>query len=328
MAEKGVSSPVQRAHELCRARIAVERIFFQAAAEDVQDLVREVGERSHGKGVIALHAEELVGGMADEGGAPGEGVVEGSTELVDVGALVGAAFELLRGGVGGGAGEEAGEREARGRLLAGDAEVGDLGAVLLVEEDVLGFDVAVDDAAGAGLFQGAPNLAGNAEGALWLHRALSHRVGERLALDKLHDEEVLAVLHPEVLQSDGVGRMEEGDDVRLAFKALEVARVAGGQLGAEELDSDAGVVAAVDAFHDDAHAAAAELAEQAVVTKRLREAGFGPWQPLPPGREYTQLYAPGPQPDAAASLTLGPARGSAGGWLLRPESVAGASPLL
>jgi hypothetical protein len=48
----------------------------------------------------------------------------------------------------------------------GETEVGDFDAAEFVEEDVLGFDVTVDDAVFVGVLEGGADVAGDLEGAV------------------------------------------------------------------------------------------------------------------------------------------------------------------
>ena len=70
---------------------------------------------------------------------------------------------------------------------AGESEIDDLDAVILRDQYVLRLDVAMDDAAGVGVFEGGGDFAGIAQ-----PRALGERSGkagaERHAFDVLHDE--------------------------------------------------------------------------------------------------------------------------------------------
>jgi hypothetical protein len=111
--------------------------------------------------------EGLGGGVGADGGRADEEVEDGGAESVDVGALVERlAAELLRRHVGEGSHDGAGDAEAgdarhgaadegvvvRGGVGGGDeAEVGDVGDAVAIEEDVGGLEVAVDDAESGGL---------------------------------------------------------------------------------------------------------------------------------------------------------------------------------
>ena len=98
----------------------------------------------------------------------GEHLVGHGAERVDVAARadVALAHRLLGAHVGGRAERHAGLGHAAAAGLLhgeGDAEVGDEGAAV-VQEDVLGLDVAVDDALAVGVVEGAGDFRGDADG--------------------------------------------------------------------------------------------------------------------------------------------------------------------
>ena len=80
----------------------------------------------------------------------------------------------------------------------GDAEVEDLDEVRLAgalgQNDVLGLEVAVDDALPVRLVERAADLGQDLEHALRLHRPLLQRIRETLPLDKLHRDVERAVV--------------------------------------------------------------------------------------------------------------------------------------
>ena len=82
-------------------------------------------------------------------------------------------------------------------------------------------------------------------------------IGERLALDELHHEEIETVLVADVVQHADVGVVEPRDGDGLALEALAEALVFG-QPGRNHLDGDHAVEAGVAAAIDLAHAADAE----------------------------------------------------------------------
>ena len=108
----------------------------------------------------------------------------------------------------------------------GDAEVEDLDdvalAVALDEHDVVGLEVAVDDAGGVRVLEAAQDLADDLERARRRHRPGRDRRGQRLAREELHDQEQRALRR--------AAEVGDGDDVRVGEAAgrlglaLEAAR--------------------------------------------------------------------------------------------------------
>ena len=89
---------------------------------------------------------------------PGQQLVQDHPDRVEVGGVADrVALGLLGREVLGGAHDRAGQRHVRG-ARAGDPEVGDARAALLVEDHVVRLEVAVDDAAPVGEARGAQDL--------------------------------------------------------------------------------------------------------------------------------------------------------------------------
>ncbi len=164
------------------------------------ELGRHGGDPRRRGGHRAVHV--LVGdvdrGVAGERLRAGEHLEQDQAGGIHVAAGVGdAALDLLGGQVGDRAEEHA--RLGVGGLVAdgaGQPEVGDLhGAVVLAQDDVLGLDVAVDD---AGPVRGAERLQDrghDVEGRPRGERALClHDLAQRLPGDVLHREEHVAVV--------------------------------------------------------------------------------------------------------------------------------------
>ena len=85
-----------------------------------------------------------------------------------------------------------------------------------------------------------------------------------MAVEQLHDDEVLAVVLADVVDRADVRVVERRGDARLPPESLE--RVgARGELGRQELQRDLAAEADVFGAVDDAHAAAAEAIEDPVV---------------------------------------------------------------
>ena len=173
------------------------------------------------------------GRLAGEGDLSGEHLVEHDAERVEVGLPGhGLAERLLGRDVVGRAEHAPGDRQALLGERAGDAEVGDLGAAFLADEDVLRLDVAVHDHPFVRGAERARELDGVGEGLGDRQRPLAaDELLERLAVDVLeHDVRgadaglgaVLGGLLAGVDDGDDVRMVQARDRTRLAAKALEL----------------------------------------------------------------------------------------------------------
>ncbi len=209
--------------------------------------------------------EDLGDGWSGEGGVAGEHLEHETAEGEDVGGGgEGAAEDLFWGGVEGGAFEAASlaagfiERE-------GQAEVEDPGAEVGADDDVVGFEVAVDEVVGVGGGEAAGDLP---EEARLLDRfELGGEAVDGEALDPFHDDGGrVGVIEDGVDGHDG-GVTEGGG---LAGLVEEPASEGFVVAGAQHLDRDAAVEFKVVGGVDDAEAAGSESAIDAV-------AGQGGW---------------------------------------------------
>jgi hypothetical protein len=186
------------------------------------------------------------------------------------------ALELLGRGVGGRA-----EVGARTRLLggvqgAGYPEVRKFGVAAFVEEDVLGLDIPVDDAAFVGVGEGRGYVGAEArehrfgEGAAAVHQALQVPAGDVLH----HDVGDLAPLQRVlacVVDLDDVGVGEAGG--RAALSPKEGARLLVVEVGAQDLDGHGPVEDLVAPEKDLGHTAGAKLPDE---HEPLADAAHGP----------------------------------------------------
>src|SRR5690606_10452772 len=178
-----------------------------------------------------------------------EHLIEDAAERIDVGAVIEVGpVALLRGHVLGGAEHLAGAGQLHGVDAAGDAEVEDLddGADADgLDEDVVGLEVAVEDAVLVGLAEALGDLLGELERLQLGHLALLEPLAQALPGEQLHHHIGPAVLALAVLEhADGGGVPELGGDLELAAEADDELAVSEA-LAADQLDGDAAVDAVV-----------------------------------------------------------------------------------
>ena len=115
----------------------------------------------------------------------------------------------------------------------------------------------MDDARAMGLVERRRDLDRVPKG--FLHREAGPReaLDERLSVEILHDEEVGAVVAPDVVQCADVRMIQRGHGARLALEALAGLRVVG-DVGGQNFDSNIAVEPRVARFVDLAHPAGPE----------------------------------------------------------------------
>ena len=212
------------------------------------------------------------GGTGDDGGdfvagLAGEEMAEDDAEGVEIAEGGGDGVGLFGAGEGGG-----GEVRRVMAVGAGDAEVDDFDVAGGVDEDVVGFEVAVNDAVEVGVVDG---IAGVEEEVEFLAcRECAGEGGDGLgAFDVFHDEEVGPVGGGAGVEEAGdVGMFEAGEDGAFAVKEIDEA---GGEGGGDEFDGDGFGEGLIGAFGeiDGAHTAFTDEVEEFVVAGHLPGAG-------------------------------------------------------
>ena len=239
-------------------------------------------------GQVGAQATQAAGAAADRprgGGGVGAAVrvlaapalVEHQRQRVDVGLGAGRpALGLLRRHVGEGADDVS--RGGQGRPVGepGDPEVHQLGplfavAVALGHLDVLGLDVAVDDAARVGVVERLAEIGADLSDLAVAELAGAGKPRQRRALDQLGDQQGVAVLLAHLVERDDARMVEPGGGLRLAQHAAT-----GLATLLDRLDRHRPLESAVPGLVDNAEAAAADAAldEEAVEDQRTDQSPY------------------------------------------------------
>ena len=155
-------------------------------------------------------------------------------------------------------------------LDLGEAEVQDLRLAPRVHEDVGGLEVPVDDPLRVRRLERVRDLDPHLQQRPELERPSPDPLAQRLALEQLHRDEVLALVLVDLVDGADAGVVEGGGGAGLALEALERGRVPR-HLRGQELERDVAAELRVLGLVDDAHAAAAELRRDPVVRDRLAD---------------------------------------------------------
>jgi hypothetical protein len=153
-------------------------------------LVQDDAKREEVSAGVEIFAEDLFRrhvGNGAQGGA-------GTGELIGVNADGGESID----GTG-----CTGESFAIGDF--GEAEVEDFGMAALGDENVCGFDVAMNDAFGVGSIEGVGNLNGEIEQVFQIDARAGDHVLESLAIEEFHGDEGLAAVFANVVNGADAG---------------------------------------------------------------------------------------------------------------------------
>ena len=151
----------------------------------------------------------------------------------------------------------------------GQAEVQNLGVAARGDKDVGRLDIAMDDPGGVRGVQGVSNLHADRQQRLDVETAtIGYARLQRGALQILHGDEGAAVLFADVMNRADVGMIQRRRGPGLALKAVHGLAVPSQFVG-HELERDEAMEPRVFRFVDDAHAAATELLDDAIVGDRL-----------------------------------------------------------
>ena len=130
-------------------------------------------------------------------------------------------------------------RELRWATLA-ETEVQNFGVAALGDEEIGGLDVAMDDAGFVCGIEGVGDFDGEREDGVEIERALGDAMLQRLAIEKFHGDEGLAVLVVNFVDGADVGMVQGGGGFGFALEAGEGLRVFGDFVGEEFQGHEAG----------------------------------------------------------------------------------------
>ena len=219
---------------------------------------------------VAIHQGEHVLGM--KGLAAGQHLVEQATHRVEVCAPIDVVVaHLLRRHIGRRTEDLPRTRGPVGGIAQlGDAEVDHPQRIRIagklrrrLEQNVVGLQIAVNDALGVGLGQRLADLIGDVHRATPSHRLLSHARKQRAPAEVLHrDVEIAFVGAPVVEQRHRAPALQLADRLRLSEEALE--RDVGHRSRLrQELQRDQAVDRLLSGLEDDPHAALAQAVQYA-----------------------------------------------------------------
>ena len=207
-----------------------------------------------------------------ERGTPRDQLIKRRADVVHIAghADLGIATRLLRRHVTRSAQRSGGHRQVRRVIEQLDqAEVGDQRLVVLVDQDIAGLDVAVQERKEVRLVDGPGDLFKVASGGEFLDRPLDEPVRQALSLDVLHRVERPAVELADVVDGDDVGVLEPGGGGRFVAKPFDRLDIQPRQRAADDIRADQfqrddplGVV--LQGAKHNSHAAAADAGEEFV----------------------------------------------------------------
>jgi hypothetical protein len=270
--------------------VAEITVFLQCLVNDVFELRRNlrIEPNRSGGSVFQNPVKDRSGSISAKGHGAGGHFVKHSAKGKQIGARIelfahrlfwrhishgaqrrAGAGEVLfvdAGGLSGGAGVEA--RRTCARREFGKAEIQYLGVTAFGDEQVRGFDVAMNDAFAMGRVERIRNFDRQRYQRLVLQRSPHDVVLQGHAIQKFHGDECPAVLVAYVINRADIRVIQRGRGLRFALKTGQRLRIAGNFFG-QELESDETMQPCVLGFVDHTHAPATKFFDDAIVRDGL-----------------------------------------------------------
>ena len=281
--------PLQVAAHLRGMLVAQIDVFLQRLVDDVFQPCRHFMIQPHRRHWRAIHDGFANHGraFAVEGNIARRHFVQHCAKREKIAARIQfPPAHLLRRHVGDGAQHRAGAGQVRlvqrlgvvGSVALADprpahlrqTEVENLGVAALGDEDVRRLDVAMDDALGVRGVERIRDLNRQRDKLVILHRTRADGVLERQAIEKLHGDERLAFMLVNVVNGADVGMIQRRSGLRLALEAGQSLRIFGDIVG-QEFQRDKAAELEVLRLVNHAHAAAAQLLDDAVMRDGLTD---------------------------------------------------------
>ena len=216
---------------------------------------------------------------------------------VDLADATGGLFGRHRGG---GAEDGAGGRGVA-VVPAGEAEVGEVGGAVAVEEDVRRFDVAVEDAVVVEVVDGAGDLGDEVDGFVERQRSVAEECSQIVAVDEIHGAPQLPFLVTGVVDRHDARVADAGGQTRLGEEPAALLD-GGAAPGCQKLHRHVTPQMEMPGPVDDSHPSPSQFGEKLVRPERARQGGgrrgvfFGrPSDCRGEAVEAAEALRPGPQ---------------------------------
>ena len=261
---------------------ALPAILSEAPPHHAHERRREYRRREFGRIRLEDRVHRFHGRRAGKRPSSGQHLVQHGAERENVGARIdGQPPHLFRRHVADGSDDDARARdrlEARHlcfdrHLLPGEAEIENLQPRVAREEEVVGLDVAMDDALFVRRGQAGGRLPREVDRFRRRQRTLAEPRRERFALEELGDDVRAPVVRADVEHSDDIGVVEPADGLSFSGespKTIFVRSEGGGEDLQRHVATEPGIARAIDFAHtagaDESH----DLVRSDIKTRRER----------------------------------------------------------